>query len=160
MSDYSSLSRESTVVGEIVDERKPIDKNLPPLHRLSLGDWIAIWRSLANSNNSRDRDIFALTGHFTDPDTGERRRAEIDLSTSRPRDSHVLHQVCDIDSVIGIVLDDLPILPGAIVKYYMLQSVTHTLDADLHIPPVLVRATDGSSEVSGKELDSPPIMLN
>ncbi|KAB5589102.1 hypothetical protein CTheo_7464 [Ceratobasidium theobromae] len=150
-SSSRSASPEADLSDNIVDERKPIDKNLPPLVQVSLDQWLEIWRGLAQFNRPHDRDIFALMGHFTDPDTGKRRRAGIDMASYQPSEADVFHQVCDIDSVIGVVLDDFPILPGAILKYYMLQSVTHTLSSDLHIPAIPVELEDGSTTVCEKK---------
>jgi hypothetical protein len=129
------------------DERKPIDKNLPPCHSVTLQEWLNIWDRLQKSGNKQGRDIFGLTGHYTDPETGHRRRAVIDLTGCSPKDTDAIYQLSDIDSVIGIVYGDLPFQPSAILKFYMILSVKHTLTADLHIPPIRIGHVDGTQEV-------------
>ncbi|KAG8691594.1 hypothetical protein FRC11_000304 [Ceratobasidium sp. 423] len=126
------------------DERKPIDKDQPQKTKVNLHGWLKIWQRLADSGNARDRDTFALTSHFTDPVSGERRRAQIDLEDYRPDEKAVIRQLSDIDSVIGVILGDIPVLPGTTVKYYILLSPSHTLTTNLHIPPVRVEQQDGS----------------
>ncbi|KDN38063.1 hypothetical protein RSAG8_09748, partial [Rhizoctonia solani AG-8 WAC10335] len=128
------------------DERKPIDKNLPPRRTVNLGEWLAIWTRLSQSGNNHDRDTFALTGHYTDPDSGERLRAEIDLSGCCPKATDVIYQLSDIDSVIGIIYESFPFKPAAILKFYMTLSVSHTLRTSLHIPPITVKHVDGTTE--------------
>ncbi|KAG8739124.1 hypothetical protein FRC10_006122 [Ceratobasidium sp. 414] len=124
------------------DELKTIDKNLPRLERVSLDEWCKIWTSLHETGNQEGRDIFALTGHFRSQG-GQMLRAQLDLSSHRAQRRHVADQLCDIDSVIGVVLDKFPIVAGAVLKYFMLHGVTHTLDSNLRIPPVRVADENG-----------------
>ncbi|KAG8722659.1 hypothetical protein FRC08_014404 [Ceratobasidium sp. 394] len=140
--DMSDTDVEFDSLGFGEEQLKGVDKNLPRLKRLSLDEWCETWTRLNSLAQRESRDIFALTGHFTDVD-GQRRRAQLDLSSHRAREHHRMHQHCDIDSVIGVVLGDFPILEGAVLKYFMLHNVTHTLDSDLHIPPVTVVDEDG-----------------
>ncbi|KDN36764.1 hypothetical protein RSAG8_10628, partial [Rhizoctonia solani AG-8 WAC10335] len=126
------------------DERKTIDKNLPALRTVALDEWLDIWTRLSDSGDNHARDTFALTGHYTE--NGQRLRAQIDLSGCIPTPTDTIQQLSDIDSVIGIILGDFPFLPDAILKYYMVLSPTHTLTADLHIPPIPVTKLNGERE--------------
>ncbi|KDN34640.1 hypothetical protein RSAG8_12265, partial [Rhizoctonia solani AG-8 WAC10335] len=128
LSRPSSPDSSETELEDVYDERKPIDRNLPPISQVTLG-----------------QDTFALTGHFTDPETGLRRRAEIDLSSYRPKPTDALHQISDIDSVIGVMFGRVPLLPGTIIKYHMILSPSHTLRTDLHIPPIKIQRWDGTT---------------
>jgi hypothetical protein len=127
---------------------KDIDKNLPPIKLVSLAEWGTIWTELANAGNDRERDIFALTGHFVDPETGVTHRSKIDFSQQKTRAQDCIGQVCDVDSMIGIVLKDFPIQPAVTLKYFILASALHSLSTNLHIPPIRVADDDGSEEVS------------
>ncbi|KAG8734344.1 hypothetical protein FRC11_005331 [Ceratobasidium sp. 423] len=151
-SSSRSSTPDSNANNFIYDERKPIDKNLPRMVQVTLDGWLRIWRRLAESGNTRDRDTFALTGHYTDPVTSERCRAQISLESYRPEENAVIRQVSDIDSIIGIMLEDIPLLAGTTIKYFILLSPLHTLKADLHIPPVPVKMEDGSSKVEPRGL--------
>ncbi|KAG8795536.1 hypothetical protein FRC12_012975 [Ceratobasidium sp. 428] len=154
MSSSSESSRSSTPEPPAVTELQEIDQNLPPIQQHSLQEWVARWKELSDCNREDERDTFALTGHYNDPHTGERRRAAIDLSNNRPGDEHVFHQHCDVDSVIGIVTGALPVLSPAVIKYFMLQSISHTLDKSVHLPPVEVMSETG--QVKGVPLHKIP----
>ncbi|QRW09609.1 hypothetical protein RhiLY_08608 [Ceratobasidium sp. AG-Ba] len=54
-------------------------------------------------------------------------------------------QLTDVDSVILIAKDRIPMVDGVTLRYFMLQSHRHTLDSDLHIPPVQVRDEHGDN---------------
>ncbi|KAG8734426.1 hypothetical protein FRC11_014272 [Ceratobasidium sp. 423] len=122
----------------IWDDRKPIDKNLPPVFEVTLGGWREIWNRLDQSGDTHARDTFALTGHFTDPVTGKRRRAQINLEGCRPSLTDTTHQISDVDSVISKMTGRVPIRESAIIKHHMLLSPSHTLRKDTHTPGVMV----------------------
>ncbi|EUC54348.1 hypothetical protein RSOL_041420 [Rhizoctonia solani AG-3 Rhs1AP] len=136
----SPESDESFVVN---DKRQPIDKNLPPIVEVNFRGWLDIWDRLDKSRNKQERDIFGLTGHFTDPDTAEQRRAKLDLSGHRPRETDTFHQISDIDSAIAIFLKKIPIRDGSIIKYHMAFNVKYTLVKDTHIPPIRLELENG-----------------
>jgi hypothetical protein len=76
----------------------------------------------------------------------------MDFHDHRIPDHVVPTQRSDIDSVIGIVKDRFPIAPGVVLKYFMLLSPIHTLNADLHLPPVLVQDEHGPDKVRAWKL--------
>ncbi|KAG8711487.1 hypothetical protein FRC08_015830 [Ceratobasidium sp. 394] len=119
-----------------VDLRKTIDKDLPRTTRCSLEQWCE--RRKALKPNRQQCDKFTLTGHYTDEATGVPTRSRIDFHDHRIPDNITLVQHCDVDSVLGVVKGDFPIADGVVLKYFMLSSPTHTLDSDLHLPPVKV----------------------
>ncbi|KAG8736723.1 hypothetical protein FRC10_009032 [Ceratobasidium sp. 414] len=125
------------------DLRKPIDKDLPDPTRCSLGQWCGTWNRLKDAGSRQQRDRFALTGHYMDPTTGRATRSRMDFHDHRIPDHIAPTQISDIDSVIGIVKDYFPIAPGVVLKYFMLLSPKHTLDADLHLPPIAVQDEHG-----------------
>jgi hypothetical protein len=133
------------------DLLKAIDKDLPAVMPVSLEEWGNIWLDLGATRDLCRRDLFALTGHFTDPETGVTRRSTIDFSRHKIRADDHISQVCDIDSMIGIVLDEFPIRPAVTLKYFMLASAVHTLNSNLHIPPVTVPDENGSEMVSARD---------
>ncbi|CUA72099.1 hypothetical protein RSOLAG22IIIB_10079 [Rhizoctonia solani] len=122
----------------IHDERKPIDRNLPRLVVVTLARWLEIWYRMDQAGDTRGRDLFALTGHYTDPDSGKRRRAKIDLESCRPQPAHTVHQISDIDSVVAKMTGRIPIAPGAVLKYHMILNPSYTLHKDIGIPGVKV----------------------
>ncbi|KAG9098673.1 hypothetical protein FRC06_006083 [Ceratobasidium sp. 370] len=145
--DRESSDAELVPLGFDDDQLKSVDNNLPPLERVSLDAWCSLWERLNTPGNRDSRDALGLTGHFRNP-AGQMRRAQLDFSSHRVRERHALDQLCDIDSVIGVVQHQFPILGRAVLKYFMLHSVTHTLDSDLHIPPVSVVDENGYDKAS------------
>ncbi|KAB5587713.1 hypothetical protein CTheo_8846 [Ceratobasidium theobromae] len=129
------------------DLRKNIDKNLPNLTRCSLTQWCAIWRRLKEQRSVQERDRFALTGRFSDPVSGDPTRSRMDFHDHRIPDHIATTQHSDIDSVIGIVKNQFPIVDGVVLKYFMLLSPMHTLDANLHLPPILVQDAHGPNKL-------------
>ncbi|KAG9098556.1 hypothetical protein FRC06_006227 [Ceratobasidium sp. 370] len=125
------------------DLRKVIDKNLPYPTRCSLEQWCATRRALKESGQRQRCDRFTLTGHYTDQATDQPTRSRIDFHDHRIPDHIAPTQQSDIDSVLGIVKGDFPITAGVVLKYFMLLSTQHTLDADLHVPPVQVQDRHG-----------------
>ncbi|KAG8728802.1 hypothetical protein FRC10_004563, partial [Ceratobasidium sp. 414] len=126
------------------DGLKAIDRRLPDIEDVSLGQWYDIWHRLHSQGRLVDRNVFALTGHYTDPATGAKRGARLEPGLHALRDSHVVSQFCDIDSIIGLVRERFPIKDDATFKYFMLLSPTHSLTENLHIPPVTYRDADGN----------------
>ncbi|CEL53170.1 hypothetical protein RSOLAG1IB_11302 [Rhizoctonia solani AG-1 IB] len=122
---------------------KPIDRDLPEEHQVTLTKWLQIWIRLDQAGQTRARDIFGLVGHYVDPATNRKLRAKIDFSESRPNDTDTVHQISDVDSAIGIMMKTLLLKDQAIVRYHMVLSASHTLTTDLHIPPVEVEMRDG-----------------
>ncbi|QRV74549.1 hypothetical protein RhiJN_02564 [Ceratobasidium sp. AG-Ba] len=123
--------------------RKAVDMNLPMAEPNSLREWCAEWRRL-NAINTDRRDEFALKGVYTNCD-GDQRRACIDFENNRVPPEMVPSQTADVDSVIMIVKDKFAFAPGLNLRYFMLQSESHTLYDDLHIPPVKVEDEHGES---------------
>jgi hypothetical protein len=112
-----------------------LDHNLPPVVPHSLKDWNARFLSMVNARDMYERDAFALTGRYRDPTEPDAvYRAKIDLDTCKLRSGMRISQVCDIDSVLGLVMGRFPIAQMATFKYYMLPSVIHTLTSNLHLP--------------------------
>ncbi|KAG9123886.1 hypothetical protein FRC07_013620 [Ceratobasidium sp. 392] len=126
-------------------ELMPVDRNLPPIASGGFEDWISIFDRLAQRNdNNNNRDIFALTGHYFEG--GNRYRAKLDVDPYKMGEDVDLNALCDIDSVLGIVLDDLPIEPQATFLYYMLADARFTLSTDLHLPTIQI--------LNGEELET------
>jgi hypothetical protein len=118
-----------------------IDSNLPRIKYFSLRQWNARYQRLAaKDDNMAARDRFALTGHYTSETTGNENRAALDPNSCRLDflDSPLIQATCDVDSVIGIIKGDFPVRDEITFKYFMLASPTHTLNSDLHIPPVML----------------------
>ncbi|KAB5587812.1 hypothetical protein CTheo_8747 [Ceratobasidium theobromae] len=134
------------------DLRKNVDKHLPDPMRCSLTQWCAIWRRLKERQSVQERDRFALTGGFSDPNSGNPTRSQMDFHDHRIPDHVTTTQHSDIDSVIGIVKNAFPIAHGVVLKYFMLLSPSHTLDSNLHLPPILVQDEHGPNKVSASGL--------
>lgn len=131
-----------------LDLRKRIDKDLPDPTRLSLSQWYSTWNRLKESGSREDRDRFALTGHYLDPLNGRPTRSRMDFYDHRIPENTLPQQLSDIDSVVGIVMHQFPIVAGVVLKYFMLLSPSHTLEANLHLPPIKVRDAHGPDLVS------------
>jgi hypothetical protein len=78
--------------------------------------------------------IFALTGHYYDEDTKSMARAEVSFADQAVREHMKVHQVSDIDSVIGILWDNLPVQDAALFNYHLLNDARYCLTSNLHIP--------------------------
>ncbi|KAG9079473.1 hypothetical protein FRC06_007705, partial [Ceratobasidium sp. 370] len=146
MSDVSSRSSCSSPPPDfplIGDRLKDIDRELPEITDVSLGQWLEIWQNLHSRGRLRDRNVFGLTGHYTDSGTGAKRRARLEpwLHTLQ---GHHISQFCDIDSIIGLVYNQFPTKNDATLKYFMLLSPMHALNENLHIPPVTYTDADGN----------------
>jgi hypothetical protein len=129
-----------------------IDENLPEIKDYTLRQWNNKCCTLATSAPDLvERDTFALTGHYTSAEDGQKYRAKLDFSGCGISRDMVIEQTCDIDSVLGVVMGEFPIAARVIFRYYMLSSFTHTLSANLHIPGVLVPDGDGDEEVSTRQ---------
>ncbi|KAG8684727.1 hypothetical protein FRC11_011670, partial [Ceratobasidium sp. 423] len=117
---------------------KRIDTELPGIILHDLGEWNERFDNLQDGegNGTRKADTFAITGVYVQGQ--ERYRAGIDFERHRiTRDSGIdLIESCDIDSVIAVILGDLPISPRANFCYFMLADPTFTLTENLHIPPI------------------------
>ena len=116
-----------------------IDNDLPLIKYFDFIQWNVKHRNLAGNDDSMAaRDRFALTGHYTSETTGTRCRAAIDPNSCKLQllGGGYFDITCDVDSVIGIVMGAFPIREEITFKYYMLASPTHTLNSNLHIPPV------------------------
>ncbi|QRV74576.1 ATP-dependent DNA helicase [Ceratobasidium sp. AG-Ba] len=129
---------------------KEIDQALPESVDMSLGEWYETWLNLHEQGSLKERDVFALTGHFVDPRTQEPRRARLDIKDHVLPDDYVIDQHCDIDSIIGAPLENLPLEEHATLKYFPLPSHFHTLSSSLHIPPI--NYTDEHGEVQRAHL--------
>ncbi|KEP45247.1 hypothetical protein V565_297650, partial [Rhizoctonia solani 123E] len=118
-----------------------LDENLPEIYAMSLEDWNRMYDLIAATRGLIARDIFALTGHFPDPeDQGPNPRmyrAAFDISTCTLPAGMVIRQKCDIDSIIAIILGNLPLKPNFVFDYFMLADIRHTLNSNLHIPGIV-----------------------
>jgi hypothetical protein len=123
-----------------------IDENLPPIVDVTLAQWIGIYDTLSRKPYLNERDVFALTGHYKDyEEEGEPTyRARLDDDSCRVTREVALTEICDIDSVLGIVRGHFPIQDDATMKYYMLHDSRYTFTSNVHLPPVLLR--DGDME--------------
>lgn len=120
---------------------KPIDRDLPEAVNVSLEDWNELYDLLAARDpTNRTRDVFALTARFHDPNSPDDppMRANFDSSTCRLRPGMDVDQQCDIDSTIALVFDTLPIRDEEKLNLFILPDVRYTLNADYHIPGVVV----------------------
>ncbi|KAG8708808.1 hypothetical protein FRC08_018700 [Ceratobasidium sp. 394] len=126
---------------------KSVDKNLPPIVPHSINDWVKRFDKLREGFTEANEQLactFALTGHYTD-ENGQAARAKLDLSDRAIRPDLVVHQVCDIDSVIGIITGEFPIQDAAVFQYHLINDFAYCLTSDLHIPGWLDRSTQGTS---------------
>ncbi|EUC59165.1 hypothetical protein RSOL_299270, partial [Rhizoctonia solani AG-3 Rhs1AP] len=123
---------------------KNVDRRLPTIKAMTLRQWNDIYRDL--SGDALARNTFALTGHYTCPEDGQRYRAKIDTSSCSITRHQELSQICDIDSVIGIIRGEFPLKPRRTLRYYMLASPTHTLTSNLHIPELTIHDENGDEE--------------
>ncbi|KAG8715075.1 hypothetical protein FRC08_011027 [Ceratobasidium sp. 394] len=154
MSDASSRSSHSPPPPPPLpdDGLKDIDVDLPELTTISLSEWYEIWHRLHSDGQLVQRNLFALTGHYTDPVTRTKRRGKLGPHLHALRANHVVSQFCDIDSVIGLVRGQFPIKEDTTLKYFMLLSPTHTLKDNLHIPPVTYTDEDGNLQSTALHL--------
>lgn len=120
---------------------KPIDTDLPETVNVTLGQWNELFDRLGRQDPSlKTRDVFALTGHFRDPDDpdGPLLRANFDSTSCYFVEGMTVNQECDVDSIIAVMPETIPIRNDAKLDYYMLPDVRYTLKDDYHIPGVLV----------------------
>ncbi|GAB1523791.1 hypothetical protein RhiTH_006941 [Rhizoctonia solani] len=132
------------------DKREQIDKNLPEIKLVTLREWLAIWLCLDRESTPELRDAFGLCSHFYDPESRRLRRAQITFNNCRPLNNQTVHQLADVDSMIGVVPRNMPLIPVPTlktVKYYMMRSKSYTLTSDLHIGPVKVLMDDHTLEM-------------
>src|SRR4051812_11543963 len=115
-----------------------IDANLPLIKSTSLHYWNGKFRQLSNPEDQNARDLFALTGHYLSANDDTNYRMGFDVSKCEVRGDMKIEQISDIDSVIGILPDTIPIKRSATLKYYMVPDPRYTLDSNLHIPGVHV----------------------
>lgn len=127
-----------------------LDDNLPPIRNVTLAEWNAKFNSRSGPVKRVACDIFALTGRYTDEDDDDDReyRARFDVNKCKVNPSMKIYQGSDIDSVIGILPDTLPVRPSADFHYYMVPDARFTLDSNLHIPGVHVLNREMEDEVS------------
>ncbi|QRW21863.1 valine-tRNA ligase [Rhizoctonia solani] len=124
-SRYSSPNYTEDKATFETDKREQIDKNLPKIKLVTLREWLAIWLCLDQSRRLR--------------------RAQITFNDCRPLNNQTVHQLADVDSMIGVVPRNMPLIPVPTlktVKYYMMRSKLYTLTSDLHIGPVKVLMDD------------------
>lgn len=131
--------------------RPQLDADLPPVRNVTLAEWNDEFDSRSGPIRRAARDIFALTGRFTDED-GVEYRARFDVDKCMMDRNMKIHQGSDIDSVIGILPDTLPVKPDANFEYFMCPDVKYTLDSNLHIPGVRVPNQGMEEEVSVKSV--------
>ncbi|KAG8702957.1 hypothetical protein FRC08_003149 [Ceratobasidium sp. 394] len=127
---------------------KSVDDNLPPIVDHSILAWVRRFDKLREGGTDAAERLactFALTGHYTDEDTLADARARLDFSDRAIRPDLLIHQVCDIDSVIGIVTDEFPIQDVAVFDYHLINDFSYCLTSDLHIPGWLDINTQGNS---------------
>ncbi|KAF8749863.1 hypothetical protein RHS01_09755 [Rhizoctonia solani] len=127
------------------DKREQINKNLPKIKLVTLREWLAIWLCLDRESTPELQDAFGLCSHFYDPESRRLQRAQITFNNCRPLNNQTVHQLADVDSMIGVVPRNMPLIPVPTlktVKYYMMRSKLYTLTSDLHIGPVKVLMDD------------------
>lgn len=124
-----------------------LDLDLPPIKDFSFRQWNGKFQELTTAEDRTARDVFALTGHYTSALDGEIYRARLDDDTCKLREGRI-NQICDIDSVLGLVHDRFPVADHITFKYFMLPSLTHTLTTDLHLPGIHVFGQEPEDEVS------------
>ncbi|KAG9088288.1 hypothetical protein FRC06_002111, partial [Ceratobasidium sp. 370] len=107
-----------------------LDDNLPPVVSHTLREWVNRWVPI---RGTMDGHRFALTGHYVD-EHNVHRRAAIDFARSAILHSATVDQICDFDSVIGILRDDFPIQEDVVFDYHVLNDSRYCLSSDLHIP--------------------------
>ncbi|CAE6532753.1 unnamed protein product [Rhizoctonia solani] len=120
---------------------KRIDTDLPEIVMHDIQEWNERFDNLQDEHGTRQADIFGATGVYTE--RGQRYRAGLDFDRHRvTRDNVVLTTSCDIDSVIAVILRNLPIHPRANFGYYMLAAPNYTLTDNLSIPKLEIRQGD------------------
>ncbi|KAF8597006.1 hypothetical protein BDV93DRAFT_562741 [Ceratobasidium sp. AG-I] len=124
-----------------------LDENLDPIKKFNLRQWNNKFNQLT-SDDLVARDVFALTGRYKSTTNGNTYRAGFDEDSCRLVRGIRLGQVCDVDSVLGVIWGDFPIREQINFKYFMLVSFTHTLTSNLHIPGVKVYDQDEEIEES------------
>ncbi|KAG8736463.1 hypothetical protein FRC10_009305 [Ceratobasidium sp. 414] len=127
---------------------KSIDENLPRIVDHSILSWLRRFDKLREDRTEAGERLactFALTGHYRDEDTDSDARARLIFSDRAIRPNLVIHQVCDIDSVIGVVTDEFPIQNEAVFEYHLINDISYCLTSDLHIPGWLDVNTQGAS---------------
>ncbi|EUC54270.1 hypothetical protein RSOL_035330, partial [Rhizoctonia solani AG-3 Rhs1AP] len=121
---------------------KPIDTDLPETVNVTLDQWNDLFDRLAAMDATlRERDLFALTGHFRDPDgppAGPVLRANYDSSSCHIVEGMSMEQECDIDSTIALMFAHIPIRDEAKLDYFMLPDVRYTLNSSYHVPGIEV----------------------
>jgi hypothetical protein len=131
-----------------------IDKNLPVCIPHTLNGWCQRYDELRTGRQDDSDDaalVFALTGCYTEDIGGveTKARAQLDFTDRALRPSLGIHQISDIDSVIGIITDEFPIQDDAVFEYHLINDVRYCLQSDLHIPGWLDTSTQGhTNEVS------------
>jgi hypothetical protein len=123
-----------------------IDDNLPPCVPHSLTGFNRRYHSMDDEEAAL---IFALTGHYHDKDTRAKARAELNLANQAVRWHMNVQQVCDIDSVVGILWNNIPVQDAALFSYHLLNDVRYCLSSDLHIPGWLDPSTRGETNAVG-----------
>ncbi|KAF8691127.1 hypothetical protein RHS03_08806, partial [Rhizoctonia solani] len=149
-SRYSSPNYTEDEATFETDKREQIDKNLPEIKLVTLREWLAIWLRLDRESTPELRDAFGLCSHFYDPESRRLQRAQITFNDCRPLNNQTVHQLADVDSMIGVVPRNMPLIPVPTlktVKYYMMRSKSYTLTSDLHIGPVKVLMDDRTLEM-------------
>ncbi|CUA74687.1 Astrotactin-1 [Rhizoctonia solani] len=126
---------------------KAIDLNLPQIVLHDFRQWNEQLDRLQDENGTRNADVFAINGVYTEG--GQHYRAGLDFDRHMVTRDIVLTTSCDIDSVIALVLGDLPIHPRANFGYYMLADPTYTLTDGLSIPHIELR--------QGNNVESVPV---
>ncbi|KAG8701565.1 hypothetical protein FRC08_004019, partial [Ceratobasidium sp. 394] len=128
---------------------KSVDLNLPPIVPHNIWRWVKRFDELRGDCTSEEDEAkacaFALTGHYHDQDLDQDARARLDFSDRAIRPDILIHQICDIDSVIGILTDEFPVQDGAVFEYHLINDVSYCLHGSLHIPGWLDPDTRGTT---------------
>jgi hypothetical protein len=121
---------------EEAPQLKAIDINLPEIVAHNFQQWNERFDKLQDEagDGTRKADIFAITGTYTE--RGRRYRAGIDFERHKLNREIHLTTSCDIDSVLGVIMGDLPISPRANFYYLMLADPSRTLTTNLHLPEI------------------------
>ncbi|KAF8747157.1 hypothetical protein RHS01_11422 [Rhizoctonia solani] len=119
---------------------KPIDK-VPERALINLKKWNKMYNSAAERDlGLRSRNVFAVTSRFEDTKNSDTmRRGAFDSATCLLEPGMMLEQECNVDSMVTVMPENIPIKNNVNLEYYMLPDIRFTLDSSYHIPGVKVQ---------------------
>ncbi|KAF8676166.1 hypothetical protein RHS04_06569 [Rhizoctonia solani] len=119
---------------------KPIDE-VPERALINLKKWNKMYNSAAERDlGLRSRNVFAVTSRFEDTKNSDTmRRGAFDSATCLLEPGMMLEQECNVDSMVTVMPENIPIKNNVNLEYYMLPDIRFTLDSSYHIPGVKVQ---------------------